>query len=122
MKHDLPEVLDAPAAARFPSVNDSIDQHSTGYKRRDFLKIVGATAGAAGLVSVGVGIAPEKAQAFAYEPYFTDDQLTTVVTSCAHNCGSRHVLVAHKKGDVIVRLSTDNGEYQAQACLRQRHV
>jgi anaerobic dimethyl sulfoxide reductase subunit A len=29
--------------------------------------------------------------------------------SCAHNCGSRHVLVAHKKGDVIVRLSTDNG-------------
>ena len=95
MKHDLPEVLDAPAAARFPSVNDSIDQHSTGYKRRDFLKIVGATAGAAGLVSVGVGIAPEKAQAFAYEPYFTDDQLTTVVTSCAHNCGSRHVLVAH---------------------------
>ena len=113
MKHDLPEVLDAPAAARFPSVNDSIDQHSTGYKRRDFLKIVGATAGAAGLVSVGVGIAPEKAQAFAYEPYFTDDQLTTVVTSCAHNCGSRHVLVAHKKGDVIVRLSTDNGEYQA---------
>ena len=134
MKHDLPEVLDAPAAARFPSVNDSIDQHSTGYKRRDFLKIVGATAGAAGLVSVGVGIAPEKAQAFAYEPYFTDDQLTTVVTSCAHNCGSRHVLVAHKKGDVIVRLSTDNGEYQAQgaygkdtfeepqlrACLRGR--
>ena len=59
---------------------------------------------------------------------------TTVVTSCAHNCGSRHMLVAHKKGDVIVRLSTDNGSYQAdgkigkdtfeepqlRACLRGR--
>ena len=57
-----------------------------------------------------------------------------MVTSCAHNCGSRHVLVAHKKGDVIVRLSTDNGEYQdggaygkdteaepqLRACLRGR--
>ena len=93
MKNDLPR-----DAVRFPSVNDSIDLHSTGYKRRDFLKIVGATAGAAGLVSVGVSVAPQKAEAFAYEPYFTDDQLTTVVTSCAHNCGSRHVLVAHKRG------------------------
>ena len=57
-----------------------------------------------------------------------------MVTSCAHNCGSRHVLVAHKKGDVIVRLSTDNGSYQEggsygkdtelepqlRACLRGR--
>jgi hypothetical protein len=74
------------------------------------------------------------AQAFAYEPYPTDDQLTTVVTSCDHNCGSRHMLVAHKKGDVIVRLSTDDGRYQAggafgkdtvavpqlRACLRGR--
>ena len=91
-------------AVRFPSVNDSIDRHGNGYRRRDFLKIIGTAAGAAGLVSVGVSVAPEKAQAFAYEPYYTDDQLTTVVTSCAHNCGSRHVLVAHKKGDVIVRL------------------
>ena len=121
-------------AVRFPSVNDSIDRHGNGYRRRDFLKIIGTAAGAAGLVSVGVSVAPEKAQAFAYEPYYTDDQLTTVVTSCAHNCGSRHVLVAHKKGDVIVRLSTDNGEYQAggaygkdtleepqlRACLRGR--
>jgi anaerobic dimethyl sulfoxide reductase subunit A len=70
----------------------------------------------------------------AYEPYPTDDQLTTVVTSCAHNCGSRHMLVAHKKGDVIVRLSTDDGRYQEggafgfdteqepqlRACLRGR--
>lgn len=121
-------------AVRFPSVNDSIDRHGNGYRRRDFLKIIGTAAGAAGLVSVGVSVAPEKAQAFAYEPYYTDDQLTTVVTSCAHNCGSRHVLVAHKKGDVIVHLSTDNGEYQAggaygkdtleepqlRACLRGR--
>ena len=121
-------------AVRFPSVNDSIDRHGNGYRRRDFLKIIGTAAGAAGLVSVGVSVAPEKAQAFAYEPYYTDDQLTTVVTSCDHNCGSRHMLVAHKKGDVIVRLSTDNGEYQAggaygkdtleepqlRACLRGR--
>jgi anaerobic dimethyl sulfoxide reductase subunit A len=133
MNHDLPEPL-AAHGVRFPSVADSADRLGQGYQRREFLKIVGATAGAAGLVSLGVAVAPEKAQAFAYEPYFTDDQLTTVVTSCAHNCGSRHVLVAHKKGDVIVRLSTDNGEYQAggaygkdtfeepqlRACLRGR--
>ncbi|MBP7523043.1 MAG: molybdopterin-dependent oxidoreductase [Leptothrix sp. (in: Bacteria)] len=96
--------------------------------RRDFLKLVGAT----GLVSLA-GF-PKKAAAFAYEPYPTDDQLTTVVTSCAHNCGSRHMLVAHKKGDVIVRLSSDDGRYQKggffgkdtvdepqlRACLRGR--
>jgi anaerobic dimethyl sulfoxide reductase subunit A len=75
-----------------------------------------------------------EAQAFAYEPYPRDDDLETVVTSCAHNCGSRHMLVAHKKGDVIVRLSTDDGRYQRggsfgydteeepqlRACLRGR--
>ena len=97
--------------------------------RRDFLKLVGAT----GLVGVGAAAAPE-AKAFAYAPYPTDDELTTVVTSCAHNCGSRHMLVAHKKGDVIVRLSTDDGRYQKdgffgkdtvdepqlRACLRGR--
>jgi anaerobic dimethyl sulfoxide reductase subunit A len=74
------------------------------------------------------------AKAFAYEPYPRDDDLETVVTSCAHNCGSRHMLVAHKKGDVIVRLSTDDGRYQEggffgkdteeepqlRACLRGR--
>ncbi len=48
-------------------------------------------------------------------PIRRDDDLETVVTSCAHNCGSRHMLVAHKKGDVIVRLSTDNGTYQGDA-------
>ena len=78
--------------------------------RRSFLKALGAgTAAAAtgGLVELGSG--QQQAQAFAYEPYPRDDQLTTVVTSCDHNCGSRHMLVAHKKGDVIVRLSTDDG-------------
>ena len=78
--------------------------------RRGFLRTAAASL-ATGLMPVGV----RKAHAFAYEPYLTDDQLTTVVTSCAHNCGSRHMLVAHKKGDVIVRLSTDNGSYQGDA-------
>jgi anaerobic dimethyl sulfoxide reductase subunit A len=78
--------------------------------RRDLLKVgAAATAGAV----AGLPIRP--AQGFAYEPYPTDDQLTTVVTSCAHNCGSRHMLVAHKKGDVIVRLSTDDGRPQGDA-------
>ena len=100
--------------------------------RRDFLKVAGITAGAAGLLRAGV--APTKAHAFAYEPYPRDDQLTTVVTSCAHNCGSRHMLVAHKKGDAIVRLPSDDGRYQKdgfigkdtvdepqlRACLRGR--
>jgi anaerobic dimethyl sulfoxide reductase subunit A len=102
--------------------------------RRDFLKTTAAGAGlmaAGGLIDLA---APKAAQAFAYAPYPTDDQLTTVVTSCAHNCGSRHVLVAHKKGDVVVRLSTDDGRYQKdghfgkdtfeepqlRACLRGR--
>jgi len=77
--------------------------------RRGFLKTT-----AVGAMAVGAGglLKTEEAQAFAYEPYPRDDELQTVVTSCAHNCGSRHVLVAHKKGDVIVRLSTDDGRYQ----------
>ncbi len=103
--------------------------------RRNFLKTVGAGAAVAsttGLVELGLG--EQQAQAFAYEPYPKDDELTTVVTSCDHNCGSRHMLVAHKKGDVIVRLSTDDGRYQEggkfgfeseqvpqlRACLRGR--
>lgn len=102
--------------------------------RRDFLKATAAGAGAlaaGGLVNL---TAVGEARAFAYEPYPRDDELTTVVTSCAHNCGSRHMLVAHKKGDVIVRLSTDDGRYQSggqfgkdtveepqlRACLRGR--
>jgi anaerobic dimethyl sulfoxide reductase subunit A len=103
--------------------------------RRSFLK---TSAGAAAAVGAGnlipLALGENEAQAFAYEPYYTDNQLTTVVTSCDHNCGSRHMLVAHKKGDVIVRLSTDDGSYQAEgkygldttempqlrACLRGR--
>ena len=71
-----------------------------GYQRRDFLKITGGAVGTLGLAALGVGMSavPQPAQAHAYSPYLTDDQLTTVVTSCAHNCGSRHVLVAHKRG------------------------
>ncbi len=97
--------------------------------RRRFLQGAAATA-TAGLVATG---RPTPAQGFAYEPYPTDDELETVVTSCAHNCGSRHMLVAHKRGDVIVRLSTDTGVYQGdeyghdteekpqiRACLRGR--
>jgi len=119
----------AASGARFSSAGF---RRADGYQRRDFLKIIGA--GAAALAGVGTALVPKEARAFPYEPYFTDDQLTTVVTSCAHNCGSRHMLVAHKKGDVIVRLSTDNGSYQAggeygkdteaepqlRACLRGR--
>ncbi|MEZ5538317.1 MAG: molybdopterin-dependent oxidoreductase [Thiolinea sp.] len=99
--------------------------------RRTFIKTsaLGSTAIAAG------GLVKSKdAKAFAYEPYPRDDELQTVVTSCAHNCGSRHMLVAHKKGDVIVRLSSDDGRYQkdgaygkdtfeepqVRACLRGR--
>jgi anaerobic dimethyl sulfoxide reductase subunit A len=102
--------------------------------RRSFLK--SSAAGAATLTGGGlIDLRTAKqARAFAYEPYPRDDDLETVVTSCAHNCGSRHMLVAHKKGDVIVRLSTDDGSYQAdgqhgkdtfeepqlRACLRGR--
>ena len=103
--------------------------------RRSFIKTTAAgaaLAGAGGLIEMSMQ--KKEAQAFAYEPHYTDDQLTTVVTSCDHNCGSRHMLVAHKKGDVIVRLSTDDGRYQEngafgkdtfeepqlRACLRGR--
>ncbi len=105
----------------------------TRLSRRDFLKdtALASALSATGLISLARS---GEAKAFAYEPYYTDNQLTTVVTSCAHNCGSRHMLVAHKKGDVIVRLSTDDGSYQAEgkfgldteelpqlrACLRGR--
>lgn len=60
-----------------------------------------ATALSASGVLVKLTLPSQQAQAHAYEPYLTDDQLTTVVTSCDRNCGSRHMLVAHKKGDVI---------------------
>ncbi len=104
---------------------------AVNFNRRDFLRTAASGATLAGIAATQ-GSKP--AQAFAYEPYPRDDELKTVVTSCAHNCGSRHMLVAHKKGDVIVRLSTDDGRYQEggafgkdteeepqiRACLRGR--
>ncbi len=104
-------------------------EQALGVSRRGFLKAAGV--GAA--VAATGGIPIRSAEAFAYAPHFTDDELTTVVTSCAHNCGSRHMLVAHKLGDTIVRLSTDDGRPQGdpfgtdtaempqlRACLRGR--
>lgn len=79
--------------------------------RREFLR----SSAAAAATTLVLPATARRAEAFAYEPYPRDDDLETVVTSCAHNCGSRHMLVAHKKGDVIVRLSTDNGSYQGDA-------
>ncbi|HID45446.1 MAG TPA: molybdopterin oxidoreductase [Chromatiaceae bacterium] len=77
--------------------------------RRSFLK----TTGIASAIAATTGLTKIKtASAHAYEPYPTDDELETVVTSCAHNCGSRHMLVAHKWKDVIVRISSDDGRYQ----------
>ncbi len=109
-------------------------QQRLNLSRRSFLKTTAAGAGVAaagGLMEMKAG---KEAKAFAYEPYPRDDELETVVTSCAHNCGSRHMLVAHKWKDVIVRLSTDDGRYQTnghfgkdtneepqlRACLRGR--
>jgi anaerobic dimethyl sulfoxide reductase subunit A len=74
------------------------------------------------LAALASGLVPaataRRAEAFAYEPYPTDDQLETVVTSCAHNCGSRHMLVAHKQGDAF---NTDTEQMpQMRACLRGR--
>ncbi len=99
-------------------------------QRRGLIRGLTGLVGASALARLG----SRPAHGFAYEPYPRDDDLETVVTSCAHNCGSRHMLVAHKKGDVIVRLSTDNGSYQQdgffgkdteaepqlRACLRGR--
>ncbi len=91
--------------------NNKAVQKLFNLSRRGFLKTTAATA-ATGFAATGK---PQNADAFAYEPYPRDNDLETVVTSCAHNCGSRHMLVAHKKGDVIVRLSTDDGTYQGDA-------
>ena len=111
--------------------NPNVLERALNVDRRSFLK-TSAAGIATGLA--GTTAAPREAKSFAYEPYPKDDELTTVVTSCAHNCGSRHALIAHKKGDVIVRLSTDDGRYQqdgffgkdteqepqVRACLRGR--
>ncbi|MCG8055319.1 MAG: molybdopterin-dependent oxidoreductase [Candidatus Thiodiazotropha endolucinida] len=89
-------------------INSSLNQ-----QRRNFLK-----ASATGFATLAAGelVKINKAKAQAYQPYPTDNQLETVVTSCAHNCGSRHMLVAHKQNDVIVRLSSDDGRYQRDGC------
>jgi len=117
------------------STNERQEDRVLNPRRRSFLKTAaagGAVAAAGGLAELTFGA--KDVQAHAYAPYPTDNQLQTVVTSCDHNCGSRHMLVAHKKGDVIVRLSTDDGRYQAggavgfeseqvpqlRACLRGR--
>ena len=111
---------------------EEILENALSMDRRSFLKTTAA--GSAAIIGAGALTKSKKAKAFAYEPYPTDDQLETVVTSCAHNCGSRHALIAHKKGDVIVRLSSDDGRYQkngffgkdteeepqVRACLRGR--
>jgi len=100
--------------------------------RRSFLKVAAASGAAAGLFRYG--LESREAGAFPYAPYPKDDELETVVTSCDHNCGSRHMLVAHRKDGVIVRLSSDDGRYDAdgafgkesaqalqlRACLRGR--
>lgn len=113
---------------------DKIKKSRLNPARRKFLKQTSIGAGALASGSLLTVMPTQKADAFAYEPYPRDDQLETVVTSCAHNCGSRHVLVAHKKNGVIVRLSTDDGRYQKdghfgkdteqepqlRACLRGR--
>jgi len=113
---------------------DKINKSRLNPARRKFLKQSSTGAGALAMGSLLTVAPTKKADAFAYEPYPRDDQLETVVTSCAHNCGSRHVLVAHKKNGVIVRLSTDDGRYQEdghygkdteeepqlRACLRGR--
>ncbi|MCP4408574.1 MAG: molybdopterin-dependent oxidoreductase [Gammaproteobacteria bacterium] len=111
--------------------NSGFPRVKLNMNRRAFLRSTVAGVFAAGLVPL---VGTKKASGFAYEPYPRDDDLETVVTSCAHNCGSRHMLVAHKKGDVIVRLSSDDGRYQqdghfgkdteaepqVRACLRGR--
>jgi anaerobic dimethyl sulfoxide reductase subunit A len=92
---------------------EKILSQSLNLNRRRFLKL---SAAASTVIGAG-GLVPAKdAAAFAYKDYPTDNALETVVTSCAHNCGSRHVLVAHKRGDVIVRLSSDDGTHQRGGC------
>ena len=77
--------------------------------RRTFLK--SSTAGVAALGAGGL-VQTKDAKGFAYAPYPRDDELTTVVTSCAHNCGSRTKKGAQKKGNLIDSLSTDDARTQ----------
>lgn len=111
------------------SENKSDPLDRVNLSRKDFLRFSASAASAAGLYLLRT----KNTNAFPYEPYPEDDDLVSVVTSCAHNCGARHILVAHKKGDTIVRLSTDDGSIvggmygsdlpeapQLRACLRGR--
>ena len=66
---------------RTPESATSTDE---GYKRRDFLKITSTVAAGTGLATVGMSLAPKDANAHAYAPYYTDDQLTTVAVSYTH--------------------------------------
>ncbi len=98
-------------------------------RRAFFDRVIRASAGAAAVAAL-----PREANAFTFEPYPRDDAMQTVVTSCAHNCGGRHMLVVHKQHGEIVRISTDDGRQQAdgrfgldtedlpqlRACLRGR--
>ncbi|WP_333822409.1 molybdopterin-containing oxidoreductase family protein [Pinisolibacter sp.] len=125
----MTETIDPMAVGEAEPLTDTT-MTTTGTTRRGLLEMAAAVATTALVPIAGA----TKAAAFAYEPYPKDDELETVVTSCAHNCGSRHMLVAHKKGDVIVRLSSDDGRYQKdghfgkdteaepqlRACLRGR--
>ena len=126
----MTETIDPMAVGAAEPLDTESALRSSGPTRRGILEMAAVTAAAALTPIAGA----DKAAAFAYEPYPKDDELETVVTSCAHNCGSRHMLVAHKRGDVIVRLSSDDGRYQKdgafgkdteaepqlRACLRGR--
>ena len=50
------------------SVRAALDTLNPQASRRDFLKVMGVGAGTASLVGLGTAVAPEKAEAFAYEP------------------------------------------------------
>ncbi|MCC7167941.1 MAG: molybdopterin-dependent oxidoreductase, partial [Rhodospirillales bacterium] len=99
--------------------------HFLNPNRRAFLKGTGGLA-----LGAALGGGAAKALAQPYGGYRPDDQLERIVTSCAHNCGGRHMLVAHRKNGVIVRLSSDDGREsggldtpevpQLRACLRGR--
>mgnify|MGYP001172523139 CR=1 FL=1 len=52
MTHPSPP---AGTSVRFPDVNDTAHPDGQGYQRRDFLKIVGATAGAKAAIEAAGG-------------------------------------------------------------------
>lgn len=113
-----------------PGIESAMTMNEETISRKDFFRRAATLSAAAGLYTLMSG---EELSGFPYEPYPRDDEMKTVVTSCAHNCGGRHMLVAHIKNDEIIRLSTDNGSFegdagnpdslekpQLRACLRGR--